>query len=84
MGELGLASLGVSTRALESGISSDDSTYTKLEGQLSSINNQRDALAGQMIALLENAAFNGQSINEQHAKQLITQGQALLDEVNAM
>ncbi len=84
VGELGLASLGVSTRALESGISSDDSTYTKLEGQLSSINNQRDALAGQMIALLENAAFNGQSINEQHAKQLITQGQALLDEVNAM
>ena len=84
VGQLGLASLKVSTRALESGSSSDDSSYTQLESQLSSINSQRDALAAKMIALLENAAFNGQSINEQQAKQLITQGQALLDEVNSL
>ncbi len=84
VGELGLASLGVSTRALESGSSLDDSTYTKLESQLSSINNKRDAIAAQMSELLEKAAFNGQSINEQQAKQLIAQGQALLDEVNTL
>jgi hypothetical protein len=84
VGQLGLASLEVSTKALESSNSSDDSTYTNLESQLSSISNKRDALAAQMIALLENAAFNGQSINDQQAKQLISQGQALLDEVNNM
>jgi hypothetical protein len=82
VGQLGLGSLEVSTRALESGSSSDDGSYTNFESQLSSINIQRDALAAQMIALLENAAFNGQSINDQQAKQLISQGQELLDKVN--
>ena len=83
VGQLGLASLVISTRALESN-ASGDSTYTNLENQLTSITNQRDALAGQMSALLENAAFNGQAIGEQQAKHLISQGQALLDQVNAL
>ena len=81
VGELGLASLRISTKALESN-ATGDSTYTDLENQLISITNQRDALAAQMSTLLENAAFNGQSINEQQAKQLIAQGQTLLDEVD--
>ncbi|MFL5654001.1 MAG: hypothetical protein ACJ8CB_07475 [Ktedonobacteraceae bacterium] len=84
VGQLGLKTLAVSTRALESGSSSDDSTYTQLENQLSSINNQRDALAAQMIALLEAVEFNGQPINQQQAQQLISQGNALLNQVNAM
>ncbi len=84
VGQLGLASLKVSTRALESGSSSDDTTYADLENQLSSISSQRDALAAQMIALLENAAFNGKSFNDQQAEQLISQGQALLNAVNAL
>ena len=84
VGQLGLKTLAVSTRALESGNSSGDSTYTQLENQLSSINNQRDAIAAQMIALLEAAEFNGQPINQQQAQQLISQGNALLNQVNAM
>ena len=80
VGQFGLATLGISTRALESN-APGDSTYTQLENQLISFNGQRDALASQMIALLERAEFNGQSINEQQAKQLISQGQALLNEV---
>ncbi len=83
VGQLGLSSLRVSTKALESNVA-DDSTYTQLENQLISINGQRDALAAKMIALLENAAFNGQSINQQQARQLISQGKALLDKVNAL
>ena len=84
VGELGLASLEASTKALESGNATDDSTYTNLENKLSSITNERDALASQMIALLEGAEFNGQAINGSQAQQLIAQGQALLDEVNAL
>jgi hypothetical protein len=84
VGELGLSSLKVSTNALESGNATDDSTYTNLENKLSSITNERDALASQMIALLEGAEFNGQAINGSQAQQLIAQGQALLDEVNAL
>jgi hypothetical protein len=83
VGQLGLSSLRVSTEALESN-AANDITYTQLENQLISINSQRDAIAAQMSALLENAAFSGQPVNEQQAKQLITQGKALLNKVNAM
>src|SRR5438132_7821711 len=83
VGQLGLKTLAVSTRALESN-ASGDSTYTQVENQLISINNQRDALAAQMIALLEAAEFNGQPVNQQQAQQLISQGNALLNQVNAM
>jgi hypothetical protein len=84
VGELGLASLKVSTKALESGNGTGDSTYTDLEGKLSSITSERNALASQMIALLEGAEFNGQAINGSQAQQLIAQGQALIDQVNAL
>ena len=84
VGQLGLATLKISTTALESGSSADDSTYTTLENQLISFNGQRDSIADQMIALLEGAEFNGQPISQQQAKQLISQGQALLNQVNAL
>jgi hypothetical protein len=83
VGELGLASLAVSTKALESD-SANDSTYTGLENKLSSITSERDSLASQMIALLEGAEFNGQVINGSQARHLIAQGQALIDQVNAL
>jgi hypothetical protein len=84
VGELGRASLKVSTKALESGTASDDSTYTTLENQLVSITTTRDALASQMIALLEGAEFHGHAINSTRAQHLIAQGEALLDQVDAL
>jgi hypothetical protein len=84
VGQLGLKSLAVSTKALESGNTSDDSTYTQLENHLISITGQRDALAAQMIALLEGAEFNNQPFSDAQAQSLITQGQALLNQVNGM
>jgi hypothetical protein len=83
VGRFGLETLEVSTRALKSN-SSGDKTYTKLENELILAGNQRDALAAQMIGLLEGATFNGQAINEQQAKALIAQGQELLDKVNSL
>jgi hypothetical protein len=83
VGQFGLKTLSVSTTALESSSSGDD-TYTNLENQLASFGSQRDALAAQMIGLLEGATFNGQAINEQQAKALIAQGQALLNKVNGL
>jgi hypothetical protein len=83
VGQLGLKTLAVSTRALESN-DPGDSTYKKLENQLNAINNQRDAIAAQMIALLEAAEFNGQPINQQQAQDLIAAGNALLNRVNGM
>jgi hypothetical protein len=81
VGQLGLKSLEVSTKALESGSPSDDSTYTQLENHLISINNQRDALATQIIGLLEGAEFNNTPFSDAQAQSLILQGQALLNQV---
>ncbi|HEU5367287.1 MAG TPA: hypothetical protein VFU69_02440, partial [Ktedonobacterales bacterium] len=81
--QLGLDTLAISTAALESN-AAGDSTYNALENQLISFTSQRDALASQMISMLENAAFNGQAINEIAAKQLISQAQQLLDDVHAL
>lgn len=83
VGELSLASLRASTTALESN-AAGDATYTQIEGQIAALTSQRDALAGQMSALLDDAEFSGHAVNEQQAKDLIDQGQALLAQANAL
>jgi hypothetical protein len=76
-GPLGITTLtGISTQALQA---TDASTYNAKEAQIVSLTNQRNAIASQMIAMLENAAFNGQKIDEVAAKSLIAQAQALLN-----
>lgn len=80
---LGLATLSVSTDALKSN-STGDTTYTQLENQLQSIGAQRDALAAQMISVLEGAEFSAQPVDEHVSQTLIAQGQALLDRVNTL
>jgi hypothetical protein len=84
VGQFGLATLQASTRAIESGSASDDSTYTNLENQLASLTSERNALAGRMISLLEGAEFSGQPISEQQAQSLAARGQALIAEANAL
>lgn len=83
VGALGLDTLKISTKALESH-SAGDKTYTQLETKLSEIGGQRDNIAQQMLTLLENAEFNGKPINAQQAQHLIDQGNALLKEVGAL
>jgi hypothetical protein len=80
---LGLASLRISTKALESGSFADDSTYTNLENLLTSITNSRNAIAAPMSKLLEKAAFQGQKIDNQKAEQLIDAAGGLLKTVGA-
>ncbi|HEX9134227.1 MAG TPA: hypothetical protein VF844_18205 [Ktedonobacteraceae bacterium] len=72
--------LGISTIALESGSSTDDSTYTQLENQLINMTITRNAIAAQMIATLEAAEFGGTSNASANAQvsSLITQANALL------
>ena len=80
VGQFGLVTLMASTE----GINGDNSLYMQRESQLGSLNSQRDALAGQMIALLEGAEFNGQAITQQQAQPLVAQGQALLGQADAL
>ncbi|GAC1565966.1 MAG: hypothetical protein NVS3B14_05560 [Ktedonobacteraceae bacterium] len=83
VGELGLATLRVSTKALESS-SPGDSTYTRLENKLSTITTLRNQIAGKMLNLLEGAEFDNQPINVQQARQLIEQAQNLLAQAQQM
>jgi hypothetical protein len=81
VGELGQNSLKVSTVALASD-TAGDAIYSALEAKIAGWRTQRDSIAGQMKTLLEGAAFGGQSIDENQAKQLTSQGQALLEQVS--
>jgi hypothetical protein len=74
VGQLGLSTLARSTQALQG----DDATYAAIENQLIALNAQRDTIAGQMIAMLNGAAFEGKSINEEQARSLIRQAENLL------
>ncbi len=80
VGQFGLATLTASTRAIESGNSVDDGTYTSLENQLGSLISQRNILAAEMIGMLEGAEFDGMPISESQAQSLVSQGQDLIAE----
>ncbi len=81
VGALGLASLQISTAALESGTTADDSTYTNLEGRLASFASQRDDLAATMATILDRATVDGQTSGVDGTQALITRGNALLGAV---
>ena len=76
-GQLGKDSLKISTVALN-GSDPEDETYTVLEGQLADITTARNALAGQMLVLLENAEFNGVPVSQREATPLIIQADLLV------
>ena len=79
-GTFSMSLLKASTRAIKSGSTSDDSTYTSIENQISGLTTQRDALASQIKAALDAAAFSNRSLNEQQAKGWIDAAQKLIDQ----
>ena len=78
LGELGLRTLtGISTAALKA----DDGTYAALTAQIKAITAKRNEIAGKMIDMLEDAAFENHPINEAVAASLIKQAADLLASV---
>jgi hypothetical protein len=78
VGELGLASLKVSTAAL----AGDDATYNGLENRLQTITAFRDFLAAKMFESLSEAEFGGKQVSNGEAKALVHQADALIDYVD--
>ncbi len=75
-GKLGIATLtGISTRALKG----DDKTYAALEDQIRDLTARRNEIAGEMIEMLEAAAFNGKEIDEEEARRLIDRAHDLVN-----
>ena len=80
-GVFGTDLLTASTRALNS---TDESVYNSIESSIESLTSERDALASQIRAALNAAAFDNQAINEQQAKAWIAQAKSLLDRASAL
>jgi hypothetical protein len=59
-------------------------TYANLEGQLSAITAERDALAAQIIQLLEGAEFSGTPIDFKTASTLAAKAEELLEKVQLL
>jgi hypothetical protein len=51
-----------------------DRAYTNLENKIASWTVERDALAAEIKSMLEDAEFNGQSINVREAQRIIHKG----------
>jgi hypothetical protein len=82
-GQLGIDSLKVSTAALASGDSANDDIYIALTNKIMNWTTERDAIADEMRAMLNAAAFNNEFFNEVRGTQLTAQAEALLDEVRS-
>jgi hypothetical protein len=78
VGELGLASLKISTAAL----SGDEATYNELEGRLQLITDLRDDLAAKMLDRLTDAEFHGKHISNGDEHLLVLEANALVDYTN--
>jgi hypothetical protein len=77
-GPVGVKSLIFANQA----ITSDDATYGKYLTTIGGITDERNALAGQMIGLLNGAAFGGKPIRgKDDAEDLIDRAQKLVDTV---
>jgi hypothetical protein len=80
-GQFAMDTLTASTRAIKS---TDESVYNSIESSIESLTSERDALASQIKAAFDAAAFDGQALNEQEAKAWINQAQSLLARAAAL
>jgi hypothetical protein len=80
LGRLGKDVIAISDAAVRS---SDESRYEALESAIQDLAAERDAIAGEMRSLLEQATFGGGAIDEQEAKALIKRAEALLAQADS-
>jgi hypothetical protein len=83
-GQFSLDTLVASTRALESGDATEDSTYSSIENQISSLTSQREGVAVQMRAILEDVAFRDKPIQSSQVQSLINQALRILNQAHAL
>jgi hypothetical protein len=81
VGALGLASVKISTRGLESGGASDQ-VFKQTQASLSALSASRDSLASDIESLLEGAEFAGEQPDADRVANLIDRAEQLLEQVN--
>ena len=80
-GQFALDTLVASTAALKS---TDELKYDSIETQIANLTFERDTLAGEIRAALNGAAAGTAKLDEQQAKDWISQAQSLLDRAHAL
>jgi len=75
VGKLGLRTLEIST----TGLAGDNATFAAVDARLAALLAKRNAIASQMIAMLEAAAFNNTPINQEAAEDLIEAANDLIE-----
>ncbi len=75
LARFGLDVIAISDAAVRS---SDETRYEALESAIQSLATDRDAIAGEIRSVLEQATFGGRAIDQQQAKALIARAEALL------
>jgi hypothetical protein len=80
-GQFAMDTLTASTKGIES---TDESVYNSYENAIQDLTTKRDALASQIKSALDAAAFDGQSLDEQQAKDWIDQAQKLIDDAHSL
>jgi hypothetical protein len=83
-GSFSMDTLTASTRALASGSSSDDSTYTRIEGQIASLTDQRNDLAADIRTGINQAEFAGRNLSENQIRAWIASANDLLAQAHAL
>jgi hypothetical protein len=79
-GPVGVSSLFAANRA----IASDDATYAKFVTTIGGITTERNALASQMITILNGASFGNKPVRLDDAENLVEQARRLTDKVQDM
>jgi hypothetical protein len=77
VGQFGLDTLGASTGALAAS-DPGDATYVQCTSLLRQLGNERDAVAGKMLALLNGAEFHHAAIDPAQARSLTATGEEIL------
>jgi hypothetical protein len=80
-GSFALDTLTASTAAIKA---TDEANYSLIEGRIESLTSQRDTLAAEIRSALNAAAFDGQAIDEQQAKDWITDARDLIDQARVL
>ena len=78
VGQFGTSTLVASTAALASGSKSDDTKYADIDGKLSTLGSQRDALATNIKTALDQVEFHGTKLDNGTVSQQLASCNSLL------
>jgi hypothetical protein len=84
VGQLGLASLRISTKALASGDASGDEAFVELRKFLAELTADRDQLVGEIEKVLDEASFGGPAQDARHVERLVRQARELIEATKAV